>query len=326
MKLIFKEKEVNTVDEYFSALSENYANETIIATNKIRKEVLKCIEEEKVPSIIDEDTLLYTHAALLVAVSDNSELYVKAVAMLEKLIEKNNDPRALNELAICYVLGRGVKQDKDKAFCLYEKAAKKGHAVAQCSLGLLYAFGKTRDKDKAFYWYKKSAKNGYAFAMNYLGNCYLYGIGVNKSKEDALYWYKKSVRQGNNIAQYNLGRCYLMGEIVGQDYKKAFNLFKKSATKYNIEAMFSLGCLYFEGKGTRKNVKKAIDLWEQTAKFNHKGALYYLGVAYYEGKYVKQDLELAKLNLEKASEQGVEEATQLLNIIKKEENAKKAIN
>ncbi len=26
MKLIFKEKEVNTVDEYFSALSENYAN------------------------------------------------------------------------------------------------------------------------------------------------------------------------------------------------------------------------------------------------------------------------------------------------------------
>lgn len=53
------------------------------------------------------------------------ELYVKAVAMLEKLIEKNNNLRALNELAICYVLDRGVKQDKDKAFCLYEKAAKK---------------------------------------------------------------------------------------------------------------------------------------------------------------------------------------------------------
>lgn len=263
MKLIFKEKGVNTVDEYFSALSENYANEAIIATNEIRKEVLKCIEEEKVPSIIDEDTLLYSHAALLVAVSDSSELYVKAVAMLEKLIEKNNNPRALNELAICYVLDRGVKQDKDKAFCLYENAAKKRHAVAQCSLGLLYAFGKARDKDKAFYWYKKSA------------------------------------RQGNNIAQYNLGKCYLMGEIVEQDYKKAFNLFKKSAAKYNIEAMFSLGCLYFEGKGTRKNVKKAIDLWKQTAKFNHKGTLYYLGVAYYEGKYVKRDLELAKSNLKK---------------------------
>lgn len=87
--------------------------------------------------------------------------------------------------------------------------------------------------------------------------------------------------------------------------------------------MFSLGCLYFEGKGTRKNVKKAIDLWEQTAKFNHKGALYHLGVAYYEGKYVDQDLELAKLNLKKASEQGIEEATQLLDVIKKEENTKK---
>ena len=114
-----------------------------------------------------------------------------------------------------------------------------------------------------------------------------------------------------------------MGEIVEQDYKKAFNLFKKSAAKYNIEAMFSLGCLYFEGKGTKKNVKKAIDLWEQTAKFNHKGALYYLGVAYYEGKYVKRDLELAKSNLKKASEQGIEEATQLLDVIKKEENTKK---
>lgn len=87
--------------------------------------------------------------------------------------------------------------------------------------------------------------------------------------------------------------------------------------------MFSLGCLYYEGKGTRKNAKKAIDHVEQTAKFNHKGALYYLGVAYYEGKYVKRDLELAKSNLKKASEQGIEEATQLLNIIKKEENTKK---
>lgn len=126
MKLIFKEKEVNTVDEYFSALSENYANEAIITTNKIRKKVLECIiEENKIPNTIDEDTLLYTHAALLIAVSDNSELYLKAVAMLQNLIEKNNDPRALNELAICYVLGRGVKQDKDKTFCLYEKATKK---------------------------------------------------------------------------------------------------------------------------------------------------------------------------------------------------------
>ena len=140
------------------------------------------------------------------------------------------------------------------------------------------------DQDERF---KITDKYFLVFAMNYLGNCYLYGIGVNKSNEDALYWYKKS------------------------------------AAKYNIEATFSLGCLYFEGKGTRKNVKKAIDLWKQTAKFNHKGALYYLGVAYYEGRYVKRDLELAKSNLKKASEQGIEEATQLLNIIKKEENTKK---
>lgn len=73
----------------------------------------------------------------------------------------------------------------------------------------------------------------------------------------------------------------------------------------------------------QKECKKTIDLWEQTAKFNHKGALYYLGVAYYEGKYVKRDLELAKSNLKKASEQGIEEATQLLDVIKKEENTKK---
>ena len=157
MKLIFKEKEVNTVEEYFSALGENYVNETIIATNKIRKEVLKCIEEKKVPSIIDEDTLLYTHAALLIAISDNSELYIKAVAMLEKLIEKNNDPRALNELAICYVLGRGVKQDKDKAFCLYEKAAKKGHAVAQSYYMLLV---KQEIKTKRFIGIKNPLKTG----------------------------------------------------------------------------------------------------------------------------------------------------------------------
>ena len=101
--------------------------------------------------------MLYTHAALLVAVSDNSELYLKAVAMLEKLIEKNNDPRALNELAICYVLGRGVKQDKDKAFCLYEKAAKKGHAVAQSYYMLLV---KQEIKTKRFIGIKNPLKTG----------------------------------------------------------------------------------------------------------------------------------------------------------------------
>lgn len=83
--------------------------------------------------------------------------------------------------------------------------------------------------------------------------------------------------------------------------------------------MFSLGCLYFEGKCTRKNVKKAIDLWKRTAKFNHKRAIYYLGVAY----YCKARFRTSKIKSKKTSVQGVEEATQLLNIIKKEENTKK---
>ena len=117
---------------------------------------------------------------------ESSENYNHIFNVMHDLALKNNVPRALNELAICYVLGRGVKQDKDKAFCLYEKAAKKAHAVAQCSLGLLYAFVKTRDKDKAFYWYKKSAAKYNIEAMFSLGCLYFEGKGTRKNVKKAI--------------------------------------------------------------------------------------------------------------------------------------------
>ena len=92
-----------------------------------------------------------------------------------KKMAKAGDVEALYMLGVSYSSGfNGCKQDYEEAFKWYSKAAKKGHAAAQCSLGYAYLLGQgtKKDIDKAIDWLKKATGQGDSRAQEELGNIY----------------------------------------------------------------------------------------------------------------------------------------------------------
>lgn len=49
-------------------------------------------------------------------------------------------------------------------------------------------------------WYEKAAKQGHARAQCNLGVCYEYGYGVSQDYNQAVYWCEKAAEQGDEDA------------------------------------------------------------------------------------------------------------------------------
>lgn len=76
----------------------------------------------------------------------------------------------------------------------WEPLAKKGDALAQFNMALLYHSGSgvPMDEKKAVEWYKKAAKSGHPLAQEYLAAGYEEGwFGLPKDTKKAAYWRKK---------------------------------------------------------------------------------------------------------------------------------------
>ncbi|WP_268808418.1 tetratricopeptide repeat protein [Oceanospirillum multiglobuliferum] len=69
-----------------------------------------------------------------------------------------------------YHSGIGVKQDPEKAFRWFKKAAEQGNTKAQYNLGLMYrsGLGVEQDMVKAVMWFKKAAEQELVQAKNIL--------------------------------------------------------------------------------------------------------------------------------------------------------------
>ena len=94
--------------------------------------------------------------------------YEQAVGLLKPLLIQNN-ATAQFRMAGLYRVGKGVKQDHDKARELYEKAALSGHAEAQYALAsILEKQGSQTEQVR--HWYQMSAFAGYAPAIRKLKN------------------------------------------------------------------------------------------------------------------------------------------------------------
>ena len=97
--------------------------------------------------------------------------------------------------------------------------AEAGDAVAQATLGVLYANGKgvPVNDTEAVKWYRRSAEQGNAFAQSNLGYRYEIGKGVARDDKQAVKWYRKAAEQGNAEAQTSLGSMYANGRGVPED-------------------------------------------------------------------------------------------------------------
>ncbi len=217
---------------------------------------------------------------------------------IEALIIKsnNNDPIAMNQLAVRYQSGIGVKKDVSEAIRLYHESATSGNSDALYNLGMCYmnGIGLEPNNKKAFDYLLKSAEKGHIIAQKMVGSCYFNGVGTEKSINKGLKWTYDAAQKGESQAQYNLGWCYYKGLGVDRNVALALGWFIKSALQNHIEATFMLGECFSEGNGIAKDYSKAFDYYMKASEAGHRFAQYRLSECYANGIGVKKNKTEAK--------------------------------
>jgi hypothetical protein len=172
--------------------------------------------------------------------------------------------------------GEGTEKNQKKALYWYEKAAEQGHAKAQNNCGVMYDSGKgtTMDKAKALYWYEKAAEQGHANAQYNLGLLYTQGKETENSREKALYWFKKAAEQGHEQAKSRLEFSEdeeLLAEAQraydNKEFKRSFQIILPLAEKGIMKAQLMVSGQYYFGEGVEKDLEKAV-FWLEKAKEN----------------------------------------------------------
>ncbi|MDP6705249.1 MAG: caspase family protein [Alphaproteobacteria bacterium] len=156
----------------------------------------------------------------------------------------------------------------------YRKAAERGVATAQQSLGWMYRKGRGVEKnyEAAVSWYRKAAAQGHPVARNNLGFMYEKGWGVPKDHGQAVNWYRRAAAQGYALAQFNMGQSYRVGRGVEKDLEQAARWYRKAAEQSNIKSQYFLGRLYDEGRGVARDRREAIRWWRKAAAGGHEKA------------------------------------------------------
>ena len=128
----------------------------------------------------------------------------EAVAWYRRAAEQG-DAVAQYSLGEMYAHGRGVKRDDTEAVDWYRKAAAQGYSTAQIKLAVLL-----EDID-AFARNQRMAEHGDAVAQYTLGEMYANGRGTPRDDAKAVEWYRRAAAQGDAIAQYSLFEMYVNG-------------------------------------------------------------------------------------------------------------------
>ena len=163
--------------------------------------------------------------------ADTTRANDSTLASLSRRAE-SGDSKAMVELGMDYVFGRGVPRDYHKANSWLRKASNARDPVGTNNLGVLYAngYGTAVDYHQAASLYLQAAEAGYAPAMANLGSMYEKGNGVPRDSHMALDWYRRAAQAGNPSAMYDLGAMYENGEGVPKDRQQAVDWYRKAAS------------------------------------------------------------------------------------------------
>lgn len=140
-----------------------------------------------------------------------------------------DDVSSQTHLAEMYLEGWGVERDLAEALRWFMPSAKRGYALSEYKVGLVYQRGGAkvrRDLPQAIQWFNKAAAHGFARAQNDLGVLYERGEGVGRDYREAARWYRLAAEQGWALAQINLALLYEAGKGVERNREEAFYWFR----------------------------------------------------------------------------------------------------
>ena len=154
------------------------------------------------------------------------------------------------------------------------------------------------------------AKENNLEAMNYLGQMYEFGLGVDVDEQEALKLYNRCADQGNlscvdsrraykdkgykieletvqpaaeggdATAQNRLGEMYEFGYGVKRDPAKAIEWYKRAADQGLVIAQHNIGRSYNFGTGVQQDFTQAERWYRKAAEQGHTDAMFFLGALY----------------------------------------------
>jgi TPR repeat protein len=174
---------------------------------------------------------------------------VHEAARVLQLAVDNGDEDACRDLASLFWNGRGVAQDRYRAFelCMgrisgWTARATHSDKVAQFCLGWCYTNGSgiAQDHHEAVRLFSLAAEQGYVHAQLSLAEHCCLGIGVTQDHHEAARLYHIAAEQEYAHAQFMLGRFFENGTGVDLDHQEAIRLYRLAAEQGYAGAQESL--------------------------------------------------------------------------------------
>lgn len=173
--------------------------------------------------------------------------------------------RAANQIGYMYRIGAGRTKDQATANSFYKRAADKRDPYGILSWGrvLFFALGEERDTHEGLKLMLQSADMGHTYAMNELALIFGYGKqDVPVDLKRSIAFLDAGVARDDIYAINFLGQAYLDGQGVERDTGKAKQLFELADSKGHPSAAANLGRMYRDGTGLDKDAAKAAQLLE----------------------------------------------------------------
>lgn len=220
----------------------------------------------------------------------------KEIAIWLTSMEKTGNGWILFEIAYLYsangLLGKSKGAEKKSAE-YHERAAEGGNVYAmQCLAGCYYmGKGVKRDMTQCYKWNLKAAELGNPDAMANLATLYCNGFGVKRNFDEALKWNNKGADIGHQGCLFNLGLAYVQGFGVKKNVAKGFEYHIKAAGLGCVPAMSSIGAMYYEGRDIEPDYKKAYEWFVKAATYGDMGAMMHLFIMCSEGSPSGQEIQ-----------------------------------
>ena len=143
-----------------------------------------------------------------------------------------------------------------------KKRMEAGDADAIRNLGVYYRDGKygfRQDHAKAFKLFVRAAKLGHAGACANIGYAYRNGQGVEVDRKKGEYYYEQAAMRGNNIARYNLGN----DEFLTGNMDRAIKHFMIAVRGGDYVSLNAIKELHTKGHATKEDYTKALRAYQE---------------------------------------------------------------
>lgn len=183
------------------------------------------------------------------------------------------------EALVDFYMAPGLSQSWSEAFAWAKRAADKGDARSQHSIGYMYESGNGTALDyvRAMASYRQAAAQGTAASANSIGALYMRGLGVPADHHEAVNWFRKAAEGGDTTACFNLAMRYLNGDGIEANPQETRRWLEEALTaagqgdgalSLEADAKYELGLLYENGTGVDKDVVKALQLYAEASARN----------------------------------------------------------